>query len=483
MKQSKFKIVAIVPIKNHSSRIPDKNFKLFNGKPLYHWIIEKLILINEIEKIIINTDSTRILNDKEILNHNKIILRKRKKNLVGDHVSVNKIISDDMNAIDSDIYLMTHTTNPLLEIPTIRKCIKEYKRSINSKKFDSLFTVNKILDRLYDNNFNSINHKKYELIRTQDLPKIFQENSNLYIFSKDSFKKNNSRLGTKPYMYEMNLNESVDIDDFDNWYLAESLYLKNMKTKNSLQNLKKRISQNQLTIGTWLTLPSASIAEILSQKKFDWITVDLEHSSIGNEKMEDLIRVIDNNNSIPLVRLTSNNPDQIKRAMDCGAKGIIIPMIKNVSDIKNAINALYYPPKGKRSVGLARAQAYGEKFNEYISSEKNNLLIIQVEHIDCVKNLDKILSFKEIDSFIIGPYDLSASMGIPGDFKNRKFINILNKIKKVAKSKKRSYGYHIIEPNPEELNQKIKEGYKFLAYSIDTRVINSGYNNIKDYPV
>ena len=182
MKQSKFKIVAIVPIKNHSARIPDKNFKLFNGKPLYYWIIEKLISINEIEKIIINTDSTRILNNKEILSHNKIILRKRKKNLVGDHVSVNKIICDDINSIDSDIYLMTHTTNPLLEISTIRKCIKEYMKRINSKKFDSLFTVNKILDRLYDNNFNSLNHKKYELIRTQDLPNIFQENSNLYIF-------------------------------------------------------------------------------------------------------------------------------------------------------------------------------------------------------------------------------------------------------------------------------------------------------------
>ena len=131
-------------------------------------------------------------------------------------------------------------------------------------------------------------------------------------------------------------------------------------TKNNL-NLSKKT-----TLGSWLTLAHPAIAEIMSISDFDWLTIDLEHSTISIREAEDLIRIISLNNKIPLVRLTSNDENQIKRIMDAGANGIIVPMIKTKEEALKAVQFCKYPPQGKRGVGLARAQGYGEKFDQYI---------------------------------------------------------------------------------------------------------------------
>lgn len=215
------KIVALLPMKENSERVKGKNFKIFCGKPLYSWVLDSLLSIEDIDNIIINTDAKNILNDIDLNQNKKIILRKRDKSICGDLVSMNKIIEDDINNIDSDIYLMTHTTNPLLQRSSIRDAINLFKSNID--KNDSLFSVNKIQTRFYDSFSKPINHDPNNLLRTQDLDPYYEENSNLYIFTKKSFFASNARIGKKPMMYETKFFESIDIDTPDDWELAEIL--------------------------------------------------------------------------------------------------------------------------------------------------------------------------------------------------------------------------------------------------------------------
>ncbi len=236
--------------------------------------------------------------------------------------------------------------------------------------------------------------------------------------------------------------------------------------------IKKNI-HNKVTIGAWITLSHPAIAEIMASSGFDWIAVDLEHSVITIREAEELIRVINLSNVTSLVRLTSNDPDQIKRVMDAGSCGVIVPMVKSKDDVKRAVDAVKYPPFGTRSVGLARAQKYGQSFDEYLEWQKNeSIVIVQIEHIDAVNNLEEIFSVGGIDGYIIGPYDLSASLGVPGKFEDPTFLSAMERIKKVANDMKIMGGIHIIEPEPEQLQQRINEGYQFIAYSLDIRMID-----------
>lgn len=214
------KIVALLPIKYNSERVPGKNFKPLGNKPLYRWILDTLLTINKINYIIINTDAVDLLNDKNLNSNSKIILRERKKELCGDFVSMNKIIEDDINSIDADIYLMTHTTNPFLKTDTIINAIDKLQLGLINKEHDSLFTVNKFYSRFYCKDAKPLNHDPKILIRTQDLEPLYEENSNLYLFTKESFNKNNARIGNNPILLENNKLESIDIDTQEDWDFA-----------------------------------------------------------------------------------------------------------------------------------------------------------------------------------------------------------------------------------------------------------------------
>ena len=238
--------------------------------------------------------------------------------------------------------------------------------------------------------------------------------------------------------------------------------------------LKNKIKENKLTIGSWITIGHSSIAEIMGQSQFDWLAIDLEHSSISMSQAEELIRVINLQDISPLVRLTSNNPDQIKRVMDMGAHGIIIPMVNSANDAYKAIEAAYYHPTGTRSFGLARAQGYGSNFENYLEwSKKNTVVIVQIEHINSIDHLDEIFSLDDVDAYIVGPYDLSGSMGIPGDFNNKDFKDAILSIKSAAKKANKPGGIHIVEPIPSLLVEAINDGFRFLAYGVDFTMINS----------
>lgn len=250
-------------------------------------------------------------------------------------------------------------------------------------------------------------------------------------------------------------------------------------------SLKKNLKSNSLTIGSWITLGHTAIAEILARAGFDWLVVDLEHSVISIDVAGDLIRTIDLCGVVPLVRLTSNDTNQIKRVMDAGAHGIIVPMVNTPADATRAVAATRYAPAGSRGVGLARAQGYGVNFQDYLQWQSNGpVVIVQIEHKDAIDQLEDILTVPGVDGFIIGPYDLSCSMGIPGEFEHPEFAIAMKRILSTGLRLGCPSGLHIVEPDVARLRLTIAEGYRFIAYSVDMRMLDvaarAGLASIKE---
>lgn len=238
-------------------------------------------------------------------------------------------------------------------------------------------------------------------------------------------------------------------------------------------DLKQKITSGQLSIGSWITLGNTAIGEILSNSGYDWLVVDLEHSMISMEQAGDLIRAIDLSGVAPLVRLTSNSEEQVKRIMDAGAHGIVVPMVNTREEAERAVASTRYGPQGSRGVGLARAQGYGAEFQGYLDWQKNEpIVIVQIEHKRALVNLEDIFSTQGVDGFIIGPYDLSCSMSIPGEFEHPDFLEAMEYIRSTGQKMGCTSGLHIIEPDTKLLRQVIDEGYRFIAYSVDIRMLD-----------
>ena len=232
--------------------------------------------------------------------------------------------------------------------------------------------------------------------------------------------------------------------------------------------LKTKLRENRLTIGTWITIPHAAVVEILATAGFEWMVVDMEHSSIDFKDCEMLVRTIQSCGLEALVRVSKNDEVYIKRSMDIGANGVIVPMVNSKEDALRAREYLYYPPYGKRGVGLYRAQNYGIEFEKYKNWLGDNaVLICQIEHIKAVENIDEILGVDGVDGIIIGPYDLSGSMGYPGDYERDEVKRALERVKNVCFKANKPLGFHVIPSRAEALNEKIKQGYTFLAFSLD----------------
>jgi CMP-N-acetylneuraminic acid synthetase len=220
MSTTKPRIVALLPMKANSERVKGKNFREFCGKPLFRWILDTLLEVEEIDQVIINTDARQILADNGLVDSARVSIRDRKPEICGDFVSMNLVLADDVANVPADIYLMTHTTNPLLSAETIRNSIKTFTNAQSSGKADSLFTVDKVQTRFYRADCSAVNHDPNNLVRTQDLEPWFEENSNLYLFTRESFAKTKARIGAHPMMFENPPFESIDIDTPADWDLA-----------------------------------------------------------------------------------------------------------------------------------------------------------------------------------------------------------------------------------------------------------------------
>ena len=223
------------------------------------------------------------------------------------------------------------------------------------------------------------------------------------------------------------------------------------------------------SIGSWITLNNASVAEILSDAGFDWLCIDMEHSVTDYAEAQQLILTIQSKGLKAFVRVGENNTRIIKRVLDAGADGIIVPSVNSLEEAEKAVQAVKYPPEGKRGVGLARAQSYGFGFEEYKDiGTKNIKLILQIEHINALDELDEIIALSGVDGTFIGPYDLSGSMGKPGQWDEPEVKLIIQKYELTAKKYNKLIGFHVIQPDFNLVLNKIEKGYNFIAFSLDS---------------
>ncbi|WGW00510.1 aldolase/citrate lyase family protein [Vibrio sp. YMD68] len=250
-------------------------------------------------------------------------------------------------------------------------------------------------------------------------------------------------------------------------------------------SLKRKLELNKLTLGSWVTIGHPAIVDIMASAGFEWLVIDMEHTSINLETAHNLISTIQANGMKALVRVSKNEEVIIKKVLDMGADGLVVPMVKSKSDALQAIDYAKYPPIGKRGVGLFRAQKYGLGFEEYKKWVKDELVIIaQIEHHEAVSNIEEIVSVDGIDGVIIGPYDLSGSLGYPGEYHRDDVKDGIAKVLRVCKEKNVPSGFHVIESSPEKLTERINEGCTFLAYSLDFFFlgdsVRSGMSKIKE---
>lgn len=217
------KIVALLPMKANSERVVGKNFKDFCGKPLFRWVLDTLLSVPAISNVVINTDAREILASHGLTECDRVTLRDRRPEICGDFVSMNTVIADDVSSLDADIFIMTHTTNPLLSSESVQAAIDRFKEVSALEEHDSLFTVNKVQERFYTRDGYAINHDPENLVRTQDLEPWYQENSNLYLFTRKSFEATGARIGKTPIMLVTEPFESTDIDTPDDWSFAEAV--------------------------------------------------------------------------------------------------------------------------------------------------------------------------------------------------------------------------------------------------------------------
>jgi 2-dehydro-3-deoxyglucarate aldolase len=237
--------------------------------------------------------------------------------------------------------------------------------------------------------------------------------------------------------------------------------------------IKFKLQQKKITIGSWITIGDTAIAEILANAGFDWLVIDLEHSCMDLQIASNLIQVIELSGVCSLVRITSNDSNQIKRVMDAGASGIIVPSVNSKLEAVRAVEATRYAPEGNRGVGLGRAQGYGAKFKEYLEWQiKNPIVVVMIENKQALPHLEEILTTSGVDAFLIGPYDLSCSLGIPGKFDDPIFIEALNFILATGKKVGCPTGIHVVEPDLTELDKAIKSGFNFIAYGVDIRMLD-----------
>jgi 2-dehydro-3-deoxyglucarate aldolase len=241
-----------------------------------------------------------------------------------------------------------------------------------------------------------------------------------------------------------------------------------MNRLNSIKKIRKKLDNGEFTIGTWMQIPHPSIAEILGQSGYDWVAIDMEHGSISTHQLPDIFRAIELGDTLPIVRLAQGLPKDCKQALDAGAGGVIVPMVESAEQLKMVRDACCYPPAGNRGVGYSRANLFGKNFDEYSKEAQQPILVAMIEHINSLKELESIIEVDGLDAILIGMWDLSASIGKTADFKHPDFVAVMDQIQKISKKSKIPFGVHLEKPIADELQLKLNEGYRFLAYSVDS---------------
>ena len=246
-----------------------------------------------------------------------------------------------------------------------------------------------------------------------------------------------------------------------------------MNRLEKIHAIRKSLADKESSVGSWMQIPHASVAEIMGQAGYDWVAVDMEHGAISVHQLPDLFRALELGGTLPLVRLAQGHPKDCKQALDAGAGGVIVPMVETAAQLIAVRVACRWPPAGTRGVGFSRANLFGKHFEAYREEAQAPLLVAMIEHSRAVDNLEEILAVEGLDAILIGPYDLSASMGLIGQFDEPRFVTAMERIRTLCRQANIPCGVHVVMPDKAVLQQRINEGYRFIAYSIDAVFLNT----------
>lgn len=243
--------------------------------------------------------------------------------------------------------------------------------------------------------------------------------------------------------------------------------------------LMKKFKEKNVVLGTWLQIPSPLICEIVSFQNLDWIAVDMEHTDIGYETLTNMFLGLKGTKTVPLVRVRTNNELDIRRALDIGAMGIIVPLIETASEARKAVKYCKYPPKGVRGHAFCRANNWGENFNDYAKTANDNISVfVMIESRQAVENIEEIVQVEGLDGVFIGPYDMSASYGVIGEVTHPLLVQGFNRVLEACKKYKKIAGLHIVIPDPKIIEENIKKGFRLIAVGIDTLFIINGIKDV-----
>jgi 2-keto-3-deoxy-L-rhamnonate aldolase RhmA len=232
--------------------------------------------------------------------------------------------------------------------------------------------------------------------------------------------------------------------------------------------LRVALKAGRPTFGSWLQFGHTGVAEIMAKAGFDWLAIDLEHSAIDVSTAFALIQVVELAGCAPLVRLSGNDPVQAKHVMDAGAWGIIVPSVQSAAEARKAVAAVKYPPEGTRGVGLGRAHGYGTRFAEYVREcSEGSVVIPMIEQKEGVDRVEEIVDVEGVDAVFIGPYDLSASYGVPGELNHPLVVDAMRRVVETARAKGKAAGIHVVHPPVAQVADRLSEGFSLIAYGGD----------------
>ncbi len=242
---------------------------------------------------------------------------------------------------------------------------------------------------------------------------------------------------------------------------------------------KEKLKSGEVALGGWIMAGHPTIAEIFAGEGFDWLCVDMEHTSNDIRIFHEIALAVKGYRCDLFARLHSCDPIQAKLVLDSGADGIIVPSINTAELAERAVKMAKFPPKGFRGASFARATDFGRNFESYYNSHNENVIVVvMLEHIEAVENVDEILSVDGIDATLIGPYDLSASMGLAGQLNHPDVESAQTKLLEACKRYNVPAGFHVVPVDAELLRNRISQGYKFIGCSLDTELLIYATRNI-----
>lgn len=245
--------------------------------------------------------------------------------------------------------------------------------------------------------------------------------------------------------------------------------------------LRKACLERTLTCGAWMQIGHPAVAEIFGRAGFQWVCVDLEHGAIDLSQMTDIFRTLAAFGCTPVVRTPVNDPVWIRRSLDAGAQGVIVPMVKSAAEARAAVDAAKYPPLGTRGFGYSRANMHGMDFTAYIEGANDEIpLIMQIEHKDAIPELDAILEVEGVDGLFVGPLDLSGSMGLTGQLEHPKVVAALHRYIEACQAHRKAAGMHLVRPTPEGIRHHLDQGYTLIALGLDNVFLDEGSRRALD---